>query len=219
MEKHKMDNQAKEVYQKIYRKVLILHNYLQLYKQVYGSKESIEVINDSANSFFAMNQSIFVDNLILSIVRLLDPAQMGGYENLSLSKLIELIEDENNSSECLTNCLKKLLEAIQNIVKPLNTHRNKGIAHFDLKVIKNGTASLPDFEDNLYEAVDYLDRFMNEISLYYKSKQTDFEIMQIAGTDGEALINQLIKGKAYQRLEDEGKVENGYWENIYSDLP
>ena len=181
----------------------------------------VKVVNESAKFFFAKTQYVFVDNIILSIARLLDPAISGSFKNLSLEQLLNQLKNDENSGEDLIKRLEVLLQKIQNLIEAFKVHRNKRIAHLDLEINKNESAgSLPEIsEDNMYEIIRHLDQFMNEINYHYNATEVDYKIMLPKDSDGRALIHQLIKGKAYDQLENDGKIEKNYWMNIYSDLP
>ena len=216
-----MNDQLEDIFQQINDEISTLHVYIQLYKQIYGSKGLIEVVNESAKFFFAMNQYIFIDNIILSVARLLDPAESGNFENLSLWQLLKQVKDDENSEDDLIDRLTELLKKIQKFIASFKKHRNKRIAHLDLQrgQIKSAD-SLPGIsEDNLDTIIRHLDKFMNEINYYYRATECDYEIVLPRQSDGSALIHQLIKGKAYQQLEDDGKIEKNYWINVYPDLP
>lgn len=216
-----MSDSLEEIFKKISRDVSTIHVYLQLYEQVYGSKDVIKVVNDSAKYFFARTQYVFIDNIILSISRLLDPAKMGGFENLSLEQLLIQVKNDENSSGDLTDRLEAILQNLEHLIATFEKHRNKRIAHIDLEINQSDSdSSLPEIsEDNLYEIVSHLDHFMNEINYYYNSANKDYNIVLPKESDGKALIYQLIKGKAYQKLEDDGKIEKNYWLNVYPSLP
>lgn len=216
-----MNDQLEEIFQKINHQVSTLHVYRQLYDQIYGSESTIDVVNNSAKVFFAMNQSIFIDSIILSVSRLLDPATSGAFENLSLHQLMNQVKKDENSADDLIDRLDKLLESIHKHIESFKKHRNKRIAHLDRDTIQNAAAEpLPEIsEKNLDKVIEYMDKFMNEILLYYNRSHRDYYIILPRRSDGKALINRLIKAQAYTRLEEDGKIEKNYWMKIHSDLP
>jgi hypothetical protein len=107
---------------------------------LYGTESNVELLNRTAPLFFNIVQDIFVDNVILSILRLLDPTRSTGKENLSMAHLIDHLERLGPAT--LHAEVLDLYSQIRTDSSQLITIRNKRLAHNDLAESQNRSASL-----------------------------------------------------------------------------
>jgi hypothetical protein len=128
--------------------------------------------------------------------RLADPIQSGrdkkSKKNLCLEMLCQIIKGllQEDLYSDLCNSLSRFREKCEALKK----HRNKRIAHLDLKAFLN--------EDVLKE----LRLFMNLIDGFYKDSETAYEHCIMTG-DGEFLITALKQALRYEELWRSGKVD------------
>jgi hypothetical protein len=59
------------------------------FTELYGAESNVQLLNETAPLFFRLVQDTFVDDVVLSIVRLLDPPRSMGKENLTVAHLID----------------------------------------------------------------------------------------------------------------------------------
>ncbi len=100
---------------------------LDEYCQLFAVKETrIELLNQSAPSFFFLIQRTLLESIILGIAKLTDSYKSGSKKNITLNTITSYINDED------------LREDIQNDIRELTLkaqfcrdRRNKIIAHMD----------------------------------------------------------------------------------------
>jgi len=89
----------------------------------------LEIYNEIAPNFFIQLNKMYFDKFILSISRLLDPAEQARNENISIFQLLK-IADESNYFEI--EKLKIQIEEIKTDAQDIRTLRSKFIAHRDI---------------------------------------------------------------------------------------
>ncbi len=125
-----LGNEFGNFFYEIYSQTVWLFVEWEQYKKLYTKKETVEVLNKTAPSYFALQQRIQWNSIILSIARLTDNKQAMGYENLTYLKIPDYIKDEELKQEIQLEIitLKKEREDIKNL-------RHKILAHNDLECI------------------------------------------------------------------------------------
>jgi hypothetical protein len=197
-----------ETFEAIDNEVVKLHYNWQMYRQLYGENpERIEILNETAFSFFNQLNDIFYDHIQLSISRLTDPAwtklKKEKRANLSLKKL----------QEELQGCEFPLIYTIDNLIDELDlscekyrARRNKRIAHLDLESVidplQNTSASRAEIEVSL----NILRTIMNVVLGHYKDTEKVYnQITSRSG--GNILISKLKEALRYRELVDTGKID------------
>ena len=72
------------------KEVTWLHGRWIIYRQLFGtSKERVELLNESAGTFFNVLQDVLLHDVQLSLSKLGDPADTGSRENMTLEALHE----------------------------------------------------------------------------------------------------------------------------------
>lgn len=105
------------------------------------------LLHFAGRRFFTEVYRLFVNDVILRLSRLTDPAQQGKQENLSLYALLDDISCPTLKSE-----IEDLIKIAKDIIAPLKEHRHKRIAHFDLQVaLQNPNINLPSFTERTIE--------------------------------------------------------------------
>ncbi|EHR7165243.1 hypothetical protein KUK86_004637 [Vibrio parahaemolyticus] len=100
-----------------------------LYKQLYMQEDSQEILNGTGSLVFSRFQSCLLDNIYLSISRLLDPAQNRKDKNLSFNLLateLNLLEEPK---------ISELLKQIEGMFRDskIKEYRNKVLSHNDYR--------------------------------------------------------------------------------------
>ena len=167
-----------------------------MYRQLYSSsQEQFELLNKSAESFFAIVQHTLLHSTQLLLCKLNDPARSGDKENMTLCALQQLLNlGETDISRKIEVALKRFSATCEQMKKL----RNKQIAHFDKKTILDGNLIGPTLEE-IDGALARLRNVMNYISIYYDSCGSDYEGFVISrGSD--ALLESLRRGLRYNEL-------------------
>ena len=106
----------------------------QIFRQLYDSgTESIEAMNRQGSNVFQLLQKLIIDDVTLSLARLTDSATVGNNANASLPFLLGKSSPylEKNDIARLDGLLDQLISSVSKIRR----HRNKALAHSDLKLV------------------------------------------------------------------------------------
>lgn len=122
-----LGNEFGNFFYEIYSQTVWLFVEWEQYKKLYTKKETVEVLNKTASSYFALQQRIQWNNIILSIAKLTDNEGIPGKENLTYLKFPLYIKDEN-----LKQKIKPELDKLRNEREDIKNLRNKILAHNDL---------------------------------------------------------------------------------------
>lgn len=190
-----MAGDVKKLYDEIYQLVCNLHVKWKIYLQLYAhSEERVNFLNRCAPLFFGLFQIILWDGILLSLCKLTDPSKSNKGENLSISRLQESLKKEIDNDTLTVLCkihskLKKISE------KYFLPHRNKRIAHLDLRVSFNEEAQLlPGISREMIEkTIAFIHNYLNTIEIYYDLGEASYKDI-IVDNDAEDLIFLLEKG-------------------------
>lgn len=181
--------------------VIYLHARWKIFRQLYaGSQTRIDLLNETAGSFFHMIQLVLLEHTVLSLSRLLDPAQSGNYQNATLAQLVS--HSEIQAHPCLAEELKQQLEKAKEICTPFCKVRNKRIAHRDFNTaLKIDPNPLPGISrQNVEDALKASREFMNTVERFFTQSSTGYEHC-IMDKDGDSLVAYLRLGVAYGEAE------------------
>lgn len=124
-----MGEQLGAVCYALYSELVFLNARWDQYRHLFGSsKEIVDLINRHGPFFFRVVQDSLWEQTLLHIARLTDPVRTGKNENLSIHRMVELIEDEELKVEA-----GKLAEICTAKATFAREHRNKRLAHRDLQ--------------------------------------------------------------------------------------
>ncbi len=133
---------AGDEYYKLYSYWIGARFQLEEYKELFGDKKTVKMLNAIGTQFFGNIQQIMLDNLILHITRLTDNPKSGGYRNLSIESLQIRIENDRDvrdpgrfrDSESRAE-LDRLVKTAQGAADFARLHRDKRLAHLDRDTI------------------------------------------------------------------------------------
>jgi hypothetical protein len=196
-----------DIHSEIDQQVFALEAQWNVYRQLYSDGDTVALLNDVAPGFFQLIAWGVVDNVILAVCRLSDPAKSMGRDNLTFAQLRDSLSPAPDAAFAKT--LDPLFKKIMDGVADLRAHRNKRIAHLDLSRALSHVETLPGIERGAIEAVlasvrDYL----NAIHKHYENKTVAYEHPFNQG-DGKSLIQVLKHGvrwrKVYEAAHTPGK--------------
>lgn len=123
-----MPAEIREVFTALQDEVFWLHAKWNIHRQLFGtSEERIDLLNDFGPDLFQIIYDSLLNDVLLTMSRLTDPATSFKKENLTLSRLTNMIE-EIDRKKLLTE-----LTALQDRTdEPFRRLRNRVIAHNDL---------------------------------------------------------------------------------------
>lgn len=172
MVRTKMPAALSEVFGELWQDVVWVHGKWAIFCQLYAEKDSVELLNNTAPSFFRICQDVLLDDVLLTICRITDPAQTGRKTNLCLERLVRHIDE---SAYCdLKDNATSLLTSFQQKLDFARDHRNRRIAHIDLQTrLKRHPTELSSItRQRVREALQAIDKIMNTIEYYFGDSTT-----------------------------------------------
>ena len=125
-----LPSELRDLFAPLWQEVSRLHASWELYLDLFGDEEKIDVLNATVPSVFQIIEENLRESMTVSIGRLTDRAKTGNRTNLSLVRMIGLLPtycDRDFSEEAARNMAAILAEC-----EPLTLHRNRRVAHNDL---------------------------------------------------------------------------------------
>jgi len=185
--------------------------YWKVYCQLFfDNQDRRQLIRNTVEPIFLQYHHSVLLHVTLILARFGDRSETFGQANLSFKNLIdqldvsesEIIQNQEDFAETLTS---------------LTDIRNKVIAHSDLRRILDVHSFLPS-KLSVEKALVSAGQFMNSIEKNFMNSTTAYEAIVLPLTgDGRALLILLQKALAYDKLEELGKVNRGYWRDFGSE--
>jgi len=151
------------------RSIEILHAYWKLFADLFASgNDKIDLLNQSASTFFVMVSFAFRERVVLGIARLLDPPRTIKQDNLVLERIINDLRPI--AEPALVSKLERHLNALRKD-RSIIEYRHKRIAHSDLKVSLKVTPAPSVTTKDIDHALNILSHFMNLIHVQYENKE------------------------------------------------
>lgn len=219
----KIPDHLKDLYSSLRGEVGWIRLQWQMYDALYGhSEERYNLLNKSAPMFFYMVDYLFVDNFILALSRLGDPAKQTikkeAVENFTLELLYARLDQTTDAA--LIQKLKTLLADYQTKCAAIREQRKKRVAHtdFNTKMLAD-KHPLPEvsrqiIEEALEAAEDYLMLFENHFSGDNCASSHNI----LSADSAHTLLDRLYKAVAYDKLQAEGKIEPAYADKLANGL-
>ena len=177
------------------------------YKQLFThSSLRLQLLNETAPTFFVDLKRILFDDVIMGISRITDRPTTAGRKNMSVVQLVLTIKNAGYSE--LVDSLQGMLEDIRAKSEPFRLHRNRRIAHRDSMLsVESADNPLPGITikatDDIIEAIGDL---LNECKLYFDKSSTLYDIIPIQG-GANSLVSRLKDAAVFRKLEEENPVK------------
>ena len=194
-----MPTELTELYDALYQDMSSLHAKWEIFNQLYvTSEETVELLNESAPSFFRICQDMLIDDILLTISRLTDPHQTYNRGNLSMERLVAYVDESKYAD--LRDEIEQLLIEAKSKCRFARELRNRRIAHTDLSTRLHAEANpLPALtEQQIKEAFSALRAIMNKIKMHFEDTSVLYEQVLMPG-DGNSLIARLRDARTYRR--------------------
>jgi hypothetical protein len=210
----KIPDHLKGLYSSLLGDVTWLREQWQMYETLYGQKEHRDLINRSAPMFFYMVDYLFIDNFILALSRLGDPAKQTikkqTVENFTLERL--LLRLDQTAHAALVKKLKPLLIDYQSKCAAVREQRKKRVAHTDFNTkMATNKHPLPDVSRQIIEeAIMAAEDYLNLFECYFSGIDSSPARYVRTPDTAHTLLDRLHKAVAYDKLHAEGKIELGY---------
>jgi hypothetical protein len=153
--------------------VVWLHRNWGEFVELFGSKPSrLELLNQTAPTFFRLIQDSLWEVTVLHIARLTDPAKSRGRANLTIQNLPDLIDDAT-AKQAVT----ALIDLAVSQASFCRDWRNRHIAHRDLDLALNKAAAPLEFASRhrVSEALSAITKALNYLEGHYADSETYFE--------------------------------------------
>lgn len=205
------------------QQLIIASTKWQLFEQLFAKTENrSKFLKRTGSGFFGLVRDSLVSDVMISVGRLLDKASQGSNENLSLNRIICILSELNTGGD-LDELLATLNIHLDDAIEAecaARAHRNKRLAHSDLKSLLNPDShglppvTLSDIRKILSETAS----FLNAIEHKYLDKRTVYGYTMIIG-DANDVVKLIRDGMIYreQRL-NRHRIEAGL-EPINSSVP
>jgi hypothetical protein len=170
-----MAKEMEEEFRLIQKELFTIIAKWQTFVDLYGTESHVALLNNTAPLFFHIVQDIFVDNIILSVQRLLDPATSARKQTLSIAHLIDHLAQSGPAP--LYSEVHDLYSNIRTNAARLKTIRDKLLAHNDLSEKRNQSASLYTgvTRNFIAEQITSLCKLMNKIHSSLNDTDTYYE--------------------------------------------
>lgn len=134
----------------------------EFYKKLYGSHESVSLLNFISSGSFKLFQDLLFNDFVICCSKLLDPPFTGKHDNMSLGYLFENIK--NKISTVDANELSDSLKSISEKFEKAKVLRSKVLAHSDLKTAQSDREPFNIIESEGDEMIHDIMAFLNKIN-------------------------------------------------------
>jgi len=200
-----------QIYDELRSEITWLHGRWLTYRELFADSERrIDLLNESAGTFFYIIQDVLLDEVQICLSKLTDPASTGKHENLSLEQLQSKLEQHGDLA-LATKC-RGVLNTIHTQCQVFRVRRHKELAHLDLPTaLKQLPQPIPGvsrqmIEDAMLSVRDY----MNAIEAHYNDSEWGYEHF-IMGNGAGALVATLRAGLRYEELVQERGIPLDDW--------
>lgn len=176
------------IYYALYNEVVWLHAKWLEYRKLYGKSEKrIDLLNETAAFFFRVIQDVLWDDILLHIARLTDPPTQGKYENLTLLRLPDAVEDGALATE-----FRELVKTGLDRSQLARKWRDKHLAHIDLShAIDVKATTLPGVSrQDVEDVLASFRQIMNRFHSIYLQGEVVFDHF-LVHDDAETLLHHL----------------------------
>jgi hypothetical protein len=191
-----IETQLHGLFQLLEKDLLWLQLMWQVYRQLFGTEPTyIDLMNETAHVVFGVFQDVLLDDVLLGLTRLTDPATTGRgrglKENLSLVRLVNLI-DSAAYPEFAQQATQLLNNATQHC-EDFHQLRNRRLAHRDLPTALNvHPEPLPGVSRlKVEEALIAIRNILREIAMHIDGVDRYYGEIFLAYGGGDALIECL----------------------------
>lgn len=179
------------------------------YIELFDTKPSrIDLMNRTAGQFFRIVNDALLGDCLLHIARLTDPPQSSGKDNFTITRLPDMISDEN-----LKERIEELIKIVGKDVEFCRQLRHKLLAHMDLYIALGTRVEPlePPSRDKIENALKSIADVMNLVnSHYFRDSHISFEFIKFMPnpSGAKALLRVIHNGLKTQEERDR-RIEAG----------
>jgi hypothetical protein len=200
----------KELFSHFAGQAIHAHAKWTMFRHLYvESPKNIELLNRTAPGFFALAQQALFDDMIVSLLRMLDPPSIP-HSNPVLQRLLDSLSPEVKAT--LEPQLKYSLDCALSTAQTLRHHRNKRIAHQDLNILLSiGDAQLdPTSCAEIRQTLEHIEAFLGTIYAHFTNSVFMWDVADIRG-GSDSLLDHLRMAQTFGRLKKNGKIPPSLW--------
>lgn len=172
----------------------------KIFCQLFDSgPDNIALLNASGAEVFCLFQRLALDDVIMTLSRLTDPAYSGRNkieENANIKYLLQ------NAADSLDQDTKAELQAslarLEDHVKNLRVYRNKALAHADLQHTLQPDALPQVLYDDLEGAMNECRNLMGKLGKLLFGRTCSYEVIIAFGRSGSDLLLHLRNAHAHR---------------------
>ena len=184
------------VFERLRYDVLWLNSKLLLFRDGFLTDDNRRVLfSHTGDAFGLIEDSIKID-ITLSIARLIDPAEQGKgakkKENLTLPYLFELIQQQGNAPALHEGVLARY-EALNPILEPIATLRNKVMAHSDRPTAMDGHIDLPLTAADVVTVVNGFKGILNDVEGHFDDSGMLYDF-RVSYQDIHSVVRHIRRG-------------------------
>jgi hypothetical protein len=201
-----------------WHQVVDAHTQWTLLEQLFGkSNKRMELLAGDASNFFAVVQRTFLLDIQLTLSKLGDAAKTGRFDNMTLAKLADEIEQlypkplVESTDWFLGQLAIRMAEFSRSSCK-VRERRNKFLAHLDYSVALGThpvTLETPTRKE-IEEALDSLRSVMREVERFFEEAATAYGHV-VTIHDGDDLVDLLKRAARYRELVESEKISWDDW--------
>jgi hypothetical protein len=197
----KMPESLAEIYRFLDNQLVWLYAKWNIFLQLFGGEKArVDLLNESAPGFFYVCQWSMWHEITIGLCRLSDREKTGKKENLTLERLVNQI-DGNQNPALLAKC-RQLLQHVTACCEPFRDLRNRKLAHIDLPTALNvHPEPLPATNRKMVvDALGSIDNLMNAVLSHFDNATKYFAGIDLLG-NGDALARCLKLAHDYREEE------------------
>lgn len=162
-----------------------------------------ELLAERTGSFFQVLRDVYVDDTILSLVRITERPSVMGHDTVVLKRLQGAVAEDDRGE--LAEELSSRLQEIDDLRFALEERRKKLIAHRDKDALL-GDYELPPLPfHQIEEVLTRVESFLNAVCQEYDDSQVAYEaLIEMSGAD--ALITALKQALDYEDAVQQGVI-------------
>ncbi|MFY9825725.1 MAG: hypothetical protein WAM82_30405 [Thermoanaerobaculia bacterium] len=198
-----MPPHIKDVFEGLRYEITWLHAKWAIYSQLFcHGAEQLTFLDSMTPGFFVVIRDSLENDLIVGLCRLTDPSTTGRRENLTLARLKETLNSEEEEEEDLKRVFDLRLEKIDRTCSPFREWRNRRLAHTDFPTaLGQSQTPLPGVA---WEAIDAALRqvgsLMNLVQIHFLDSEFDYRSFTDLN-DGEEVVFYLREAQRYEEEE------------------
>jgi len=162
-----------------------------------------ELLAERTGSFFQVLKGVYLDDTILSLVRITEDPNVMGHDTVVIERLRDAVADDGRDE--LAEELSGRLEEIDDLRFALEERRKKVIAHRDKDALEGNYQFPPLPMDQIEEALNQIEEFLNAVYGEYDASEVAYSsLVEISGAD--ALVAALKQAVDYEDALQEGVI-------------